>query len=536
MHSKYQNLSLSLFSALLLSLSWYWNLSICLFFAFVPLLLLEDKLSQQFGLAKYKLKLFLYSYLTFLIWNIATTWWVVYASFGGGSVAFILNALLMSIVFIFYSNLKTRLQKPWAIWLLVPIWIAWEHIHTIWDLSWTWLTLGNAFAFHHNWIQWYEFTGTSGGTAWALLVNLFIFQILKEYRSLTFLSKPILNIAALIIFPILVSYSILFIRSSETNTSKPLKTLIVQPNIDPYNVKFFLDYQTQFNNVLTQIRGKVSSETDYLVLPETFITEDINEATIQHDFIIHLFRDSLLAFYPNLKIITGANTYVFYEDERLITSTAREDTRIGKHYDVYNSAIYISKTSIQIYHKSKLVPGVERKPFPALLKPLERLAINMGGTMGSLGIQNERAVFKDLNEEGGIAPVICYESVYADFLTEYSRKGAGLIFIITNDGWWDDTPGYKQHLNYARMRAIENRRSIARCANTGVSCFIDEFGTIYDATNWWEPALIEKDLKPNLHLTFFSRYGDLISYCSVFITVILIAWGLLLRFKPQEKP
>lgn len=531
MKGKYHNLLLSLFSALLLSVSWYWNLTICIFFAFVPLFFIENNISANSQLTKPKLKLLAYVYLTFFVWNVSVSWWVVYASLGGASMAFILNSLLMATVFVIFSNIKNRLKKPWAIWLIVPIWIAWEHIHTIWDLSWTWLTIGNVFAFNHNWVQWYEFTGTSGGSFWALVTNVLIYLTIKNNSSLKVLSKPILKISAVIILPILVSYSILFIHKSSSSSEKKVKTVIVQPNIDPYNVKFYLDYQTQFNNVLSQLKGKIKPETDYLVLPETFITDDINETYLQNTYAIQLFRDSLIKYFPNLKIITGANSYVFYSKDQDITSTSRKDERSGKHYDVYNTAIYISSSDVQAYHKSKLVPGVERMPFPALLKPLERLAINMGGTMGSLGTQTERAVFTEPGSKTSIAPVICYESVYADFLSEYIRKGANLIFIITNDGWWENTPGYIQHLNYARLRAIENRRQIARCANTGVSCFLDEFGTIYKATPWWEQAVIEKDLIPNNQLTFFSRFGDLLSYLSVLLSCLFIVWVIFLRFK-----
>lgn len=531
MKGKYHLVLLALFSATLLSISWYWNLTICIFFAFVPFLFLEEKIRSNTNSAKPKLKLLAYAYFIFLTWNVLVTWWVVYASFGGALMAFLLNSLLMAVVFVLFSNIKNRLNKPWAIWLLIPLWIAWEHFHTLWDLSWTWLTIGNVFAFNHSWVQWYEFTGTSGGTLWALAVNILVFQTIKSHQSLKLLSKPILKIAAFIILPILFSYVLVFAQKSSDPKTTSVKTVVVQPNIDPYNVKFYLEYQTQFNNMLSQIRGKLSPETDYLVLPETFITDDLNEQSIDHEFSIHLFRDSLIKKFPDLKIVTGANTYVFYEQTQDITATSRKDERSGKHYDVFNSALYISATEVQVYHKSKLVPGVERMPFPALLKPLERLAINMGGTMGSLGTQSERAVFTASGDKSSLAPVICYESVYADFLTEYIRKGADLIFIITNDGWWENTPGYIQHLNYARLRAIENRRQIARCANTGISCFLDEFGTIYEATAWWEQAVIERNLTPNQQMTFFSRFGDLISYLSLLLSVIFLFWLIVLRFK-----
>ncbi len=278
----------------------------------------------------------------------------------------------------------------------------------------------------------------------------------------------------------------------------------------------------------------MNQSVDFLVLPETFITENINEANINRSEEILWFRDSLLLKYPKMEIVCGANTYEFYREPNIQTATSRFDQSSGLYYDMYNTALAINKDSIQIYHKSKLVPGVEKMPFPALLKPLESLALNLGGTIGSLGLQNERTVFKSKKEDISIAPVICYESVYSDYVSKYIRNGASLIFIITNDGWWENTPGYKQHLNYARLRAIENRRQIARSANTGMSCFIDEFGNVYQKTNWWEEAVIAGNLYPNTNLTFFSTYGYLISYSAiVFISLVLIYGFFIRRFKPN---
>lgn len=531
MPNKLNTLLLSLLSAILLCSSWYIQPGVFIFFAFVPLLLIEDKLTSGLNTSKPYLKLFGYAYLSFFLWNILVTWWVVYASFGGACMAFIFNSLFMAMVFVLFSKIKNRFQKPWAIWLLVPLWIAWEHWHTLWDLSWTWLTLGNAFAFNHNWVQWYEFTGTSGGTAWVLGTNIIVFQAIRFQSPLKFVSKPVFKIAGYIVVPILLSYTVAMVRKDAIAKTGSIKTLVVQPNIDPYNVKFTLDYQSQFFKMLTLIRNKVTAQTDYLVLPETFVTDNLNEEGIAGSEDIRWFTDSLLRKFPNLKIVCGLNTYIIYRHQKDVTSTARKDPEDGLSYDVFNTAVQIDSSGLQIYHKSKLVPGVERMPFPALLKPLESLAIDMGGTMGSLGTQEERAVFNNEKNNILVAPVVCYESVYADYLASYIRKGANLIFIITNDGWWDNTPGYIQHLNYARLRAIENRRQIARSANTGISCFIDEFGNIWNPTNWWEEAAIEKEMYKNDALTFFSRFGDLISYTSVILAIVSVFWLILLRFK-----
>jgi apolipoprotein N-acyltransferase len=515
---------LSTLSALLLSVSWYYHLSIVSFFALVPLLLLEHELSQQTQLKK--LTVFVFSYWSFLIWNILVTWWVVYASFGGACIAFVFNSLFMALVFVFYSTSKKLISKNWAIWLLIPIWVAWEHWHTVWDLSWTWLTLGNVFAFNHHWIQWYEFTGTSGGTVWILATNILVFKVILKGKDLKLFSMAIFKIAASIISPIILSWLIVFVRTNTSSNNKTVRTLVVQPNIDPYNTKFTLDYQSQFFKMLQLIRTKVDSNTDYLVLPETFVTDNINEAMLPQAEAIQWFQDSLIRKFPKLKIVTGLNTYVFYQDSSVHPATSRLDEESGKYYDFFNTAMQLDKNGIQIYHKSKLVPGVERMPFPALLKPLESLAIDMGGTMGSLGTQDKRMVFKG---EISVAPVVCYESVYANYVTEYIRLGAEFIFIITNDGWWENTPGYVQHLNYARLRAIENRREIARSANTGISCFIDRFGNTSHETDWWKEAVIEKNMTPNTDLTFFSRFGDVISYFSLLFALGLVGWRVYLK-------
>jgi len=535
MNKKLNLFFLSLLSAMLLTLSWYWHLSILIFFAFVPLLILEDKLYSNILNTKAKLKLTGYCYIVFLLWNIGTTWWIQYASLGGAIAAFFTNGILMTTTFVFFSTLKNKLKKWWGVWLLIPIWIAFEHIHTLWDMTWTWITIGNVFAFNHNWVQWYEFTGTSGGTLWALLTNILIFETIKNNTTKKIISKPVLKIASVIIIPILISYIVYAVRNNSNTKSEGYKCIIVQPNIDPYNIKFNFDYQSQFLKVMYLIKGKINSNTNFLVLPETFITDDLNEDKIAETEAITWFKDSLLIKFPNLKIITGCNSYKYYKNKNDISATARKDGEKDAYYDVYNTVLQISSKEIQIYHKSKLVPGVERMPFPSLLKPLEGLAINLGGTFGSLGIQNERSIFT--NEVTGIkiAPVVCYESVYADYVTEYIRKGANIIFIITNDGWWQNTAGHIQHLNYARLRAIENRCEVVRCANTGTSCFIDEFGNTSQQTAWWETAVIEKNIHSKDTTTFFSRFGDLISYSCLFIFCLLVLVRIFLTFKKQNQ-
>lgn len=528
-----------LLSGLLLSASWFSPFTFLIFFAWVPLLLVEDKISALPSSGRTRLRLTGLSYLTFFTWNICVTWWVYYASFGGAALAFICNSLLMCTVFMIWHNLKRRVNKPWAIWLLIPLWLGFEYGHTLWSLTWTWMTLGNAFAEIPNWVQWYEITGTSGGGLWVLAVNILFFQVIKSGAlkatgaGPAFL--PVLKPIFFIIIPIICSYAILFVRipafEGSANTTGGYKTLIVQPNVDPYNDKFYTKPEKQLELLLQQIHGKLDSTVDFLVLPETFLTENVYEGEEWQSFSFHFLKDSLLGKYPDLTIISGANTMYRYKPGEKRAATARKYSDADEYYESYNTGIQMNKESLAFYHKSKLVPGVEQMPFPAVFKYFEAFAIDMGGTSGSLGMQDERTVFFSQNRKVGIAPVICYESVYSDYVAQYVRNGANLIFIITNDGWWENTPGHRQHLAYARLRAIETRKEIARCANTGISCFITPLGAIEQATPYWEEALISKNMKPNDTTTAFVRFGDLLSYASSLLGILLLIWSLVLRFK-----
>jgi apolipoprotein N-acyltransferase len=164
-------------------------------------------------------------------------------------------------------------------------------------------------------------------------------------------------------------------------------------------------------------------------------------------------------------------------------------------------------------------------------KYFEKYAINLGGTIGSLGIQKERTAFKNKNNTVVAAPIVCYESVYSEYVSEYVRNGANILFIVTNDGWWDDTPGYKQHLAYARLRAIENRRSIARSANTGISAFYNQRGDILQQSQWWKPMALKQTLNINNEETMFTKLGDFIYKIAVLLSLGLLGLILLKKFK-----
>lgn len=536
--------TLSLLSGALLGAAWFPPFTFLIFIAWLPLFILSDYL--LIWSRKPNAAVFVSSYITFVAWNAIVTWWTWYASPGGCAAAILANSLLMAftywLAFLLYRAFtRTEKIKVAGFWMIIPVWLAFEYLHTLWELAWTWLTLGNVFAYTHNWVQWYEYTGVSGGSLWVLAVNIIAYKILKARsteaqehtpgKKNVAVGKLALALFSLIFAPIAVSY---MLRPSHVKPAEPQaqQIVIVQPNIDPYNDKFSISYESQLQLAYDLVKPQLSQETDYLIFPETFFTENIWENNLEESYSVKFLRDSILKKYPNLTIITGASTFYHYKQGEKLSATAHKYSDADEYYDVYNTALQLDNYGeIQVYHKSKLVPGVERMPYPAVFGFLEKLAIDLGGTSGSLGTQEEREVFFNRDRSVGVATVICYESVFGEYLAEFIKGGANLIFIITNDGWWRDTPGYVQHLNYARLRAIETRVPIARCANTGISCFIDERGDLSQVTKWWEPAVISGGLQPNKVQTFYGKCQDLVSKLALLLAAGGLAWALALRLR-----
>ena len=238
--------------------------------------------------------------------------------------------------------------------------------------------------------------------------------------------------------------------------------------------------------------------------------------------------------HPTISFITGAQSFRLYSvSETAPTSTANR-LKDNRWYDVYNSAFQFNNmVQDKVYHKSKLVVGVEYMPYKNFFEPLiGNFLLDFGGTIATRGIQSNRAVFT--NQMGiKTAPIICYESIYGAFVTEYVLAGAQFLSIITNDAWWGNTQGHQQLLSYARLRAIENRRAIARSANTGVSAFINAQGELIDQLPYGEKGALKSHVRLNSYLTFYTRYGDLIARISILVFILMLSMSLSGRLKEK---
>ena len=519
-HISVNNILLSIISGILLSLGWtQMGIGWITFFAFIPLLVIFDNLQNSIKKSKGATILGL-SYITFFTWNCISTYWVSYASVPGAIVAIMLSALFMAGVIYFSFYCYIILGKRIGNIAFVTNWVAFEYLFMNSQISWPWLILGNSLANNTTLIQWYEYTGHLGGSIWVLSINILLFEIYTRFinQNKKRLKTACISLVLLVFIPIIFSI-ITFFNYNENG--KEVDIVVIQPNIDPYNEKFNgITEDEQLDLILKLCDSTGDSEVDYFVSPETALAYGIWEDDIQNAYSIDEIR-SFLQKFPDTKFIIGATTLKMYRNACEKSETAQQYANTDHYYDHFNTSLQIDTSrNIHIYHKSRLVPGVEKLPYPKIFGFMQDLMSDLD--CGNYGTQKNRTVFPNekLNINAGVP--ICYESVYGEFISEFVNEGANILFVITNDGWWHDTPGYKQHRSYSKIRAIETRKSIARSANTGISCFINQRGEIIKELGWWQRGAIRNTLKANSNITFYTKHGDYLARMALGFSVIFV--------------
>jgi apolipoprotein N-acyltransferase len=511
-------------AGILLSLSWPMRgLPLLLFVAWVPFYFGLYFLGKQ---QKKAFSYFTHSILTFLVWNAATTWWIWNSTKVGALVAIVGNTFLMSVVVWIYGWVRRKLfQNDFKSFLLFPFfWVNFEFLHYRWELAWPWLTLGNGLATLPRWIQWYEFTGVLGGSLWILFINLAFFILLLSFVNKNFAWKTarqrnffLLTFFFFFAVPLIYSYYRYYSYKEKVN---PVRVRVVQHNVDPWKEEFTLTAEQILDRIFKQLSSDSTQNIDFIVCPESALQEGMYEDEFNYSFSIPAIVEKIKTSFPTAVCVTGASTYKEIPADQIGPAT-RVHGEGDYYYEAYNTALYVDSSGVkEIYHKIKLVPGVERMPYAWLFKPLEKLALDLGGTTGTLGSSSGPVIYTA--GKVPVGTVICYESAFGEFFSSFVKSGAQLLFVITNDGWWGNTPGHRQHLLMSVLRAIETRRSIARAANTGISAAINQRGDILEQTKYWEPAGFTVTLNANDKQTIYTLYGDYLGRMSLVVVVLIL--------------
>ncbi|NMN38169.1 apolipoprotein N-acyltransferase [Pedobacter sp. SG918] len=531
--NKKQTYLLALLSAFLLWLAWppMPFTTPLLLIGLVPLFIALNSLSDNAEKKQGK-RIFLTAGLTFLVWNTASIYWVYNAisAYNGTAVAlpvslipYGLGALLMTFAFWLYYRLGKYVNKQIAYLGLVAFYIALEYLQQTWDLAFPWMTLGNGLAGMHQLAQWYDYTGVYGGSLWILVSNILAFEAYKKFKSQTgYLRFRTTGIWLLVvIIPIGISLTKYFTAEQK---GTPSNVVVVQPNIDPY-LKLESIPPAEQIRILTHLSDSIGQpNTEYFIWPETAIPNYADEDRIRSnpDFIN---LQNFLNKYKNGTLITGIESIRWYNNKKTVSAKKYPD---GMFLDNFNSAMQVENSAnVQFYHKSKLVPGAEKMPFPKVFSFMDGVFSQLGGSVSGWGWQEKPSV---LYAQSGIgaAPVVCYESLWGDWIGQQVKDGAQFIAIITNDGWWGNTSGKDQHMMYAKLRAIETHRDVARSANTGISCFINQRGDVTQSTKWWTRTALKANINLNDEITFYVKSGDIIAK---FLSLTAILLALIIPFR-----
>ncbi len=506
-----------LVSILLLSSGWLGFTGLTLLVALVPLLWISAHAEDS---RRGWWETFGWALLTFVGWNLSTIWWIGYATLIGPFAATLASSFYSMLAFMLFHTVSKRAPKALAYTLLVSIWVAFEYNYTVSDFSWPWLLLGNGFSNQIWSIQWYEYTGIFGGSLWVLLSNILIFEAVLARRVI---SKWVAA-AIVVAFP-LVSSIVIYATYEEAEDAERMEISVIQPNVDCYDTSY--SDEQQENNLL-ELLCEVPASSQLVVMPEGAVPECYWESQLNRVPYFHMLREALS---PNATLIFGAYTRFLYPEGEE-SDTSRPIPNRSERYDLFNSAITLSrKSTIDLRHKARLVIGVENTP-TWVFDLFKFFVIEIGDDLGQVGKGSKGEVFDIDSHKIGAA--ICYEGLYGNFFSEFARNGAELITIISNDCWWEDTPGHKHLYTLSAVRAVETRRAIARSANTGTSGFITSRGDSVESLGWEQRGVLMQSLALNDKMTIYTIYGDYIARIASFIAVLSLLYYLVYRSRKRH--
>lgn len=477
------------------------------------------------------------TYLTILIFNEITLYWIsgwhsddTFLKIGGVATVIVHSLFMLIPLMVTYG--VSRINKEAAIFSFPFIWVGYEYLDNIWQFAFPWLELGNTETYNLTRIQIAEITGVHGLSFMICAVSVLLYY--TYYRIFSKSWKPsspkavLMLIAALIIFLLPNFYGSYRLNSVDntgyydlSDTSKVVNTAVVQTNTDPFK-KWGGDHNHLLDTYISSLNEGLKFSPDMLILHETstpyYFLDDYNMLKTKRFFD--------LADSSGKYIFMGIPHRYYYKDTDEIPSDYRTTIESKRKFDVFNSAILIEPhkhfSSFKIHKKVKLVPFSERIPYQEKV-PFLKKWFTWGVGISGWQIGREQTVFELKDSVKGLntkfAGLICYESVFSEFVSEFVKKGAEYIIIVTNDGWWGDNSGPEQHNQYAVLRAVENRKWIVRCAQTGVSCFIDPLGNTYDKIPYWQTGVIDRNIISNNEITFYTANGDITGKAGVIVFI-----------------
>lgn len=503
--------------------------------AFIPFFIVFHRSSSNRQLAWL-------SYLFVLAFHVTTVYWTggfvhmkdTYMMLAG--LALIIIHPVFYLPSILLSKMIHRTIGPlWGLTAFIFLWLTFEYLHSLGEFSFPWIVIGNSQAFDVKRIQIAEFTSSYGLSFLILSFNVLGFLWLVQTGAKRWRVGSLPSLATLIglivvhVGPWLYgNYQIS--RYLDRRPSVSLKIGIVQPNIDPWDkwgekvTSRWDSYSQQMQRQLEGTRTLRQDSVDLVLWPETAIPFPVGVSN--YSVLWQRLNSSVDSI--GLPVFSGM-AYVQFYDSTSAPITAHRIAGSQRYYEYYNAAALIGseKPSGNTHKKIKLVPFAERIPyaetFRFLIEPL-KWSVGISGW----GLGKDTVVFELRSRARNVfrfAGMICYESVYPDFVREYVRRGAEFLVVITNDSWWGNTSGAYQHMAFNVFRAVENRRYVVQCANGGISGYCDPLGNIRNATALYTALQYSVKIEPRNETTFYARHGDIFGVCCTSIAGLFVLLG-----------
>lgn len=508
--------------------------TLLIFFGFVPYFIV---LQNRNSLASINRATFLMNFVFCLV----TVYWVgswqaeadPFLMLAGAAMLIALPCVLLIPSTLFYLS-KKLFPKINAIYLFPLFWVTAEHMLTLTDLQFPWLTLGQGLAKFNLFIQGADIVGTFGLSLVVLYLNVFLFQTYKNYKIEK--RNYSLHLAlALVLFFMFFVYGIFKVNSFELSEKK-VSVGLIQPDLNPWD-----KWETGNLNDLVSLYLKLSNEAvkegaEIIFWPETALPVYAFEGTYKN------VTDSIYNFLDenNVSLITGMPDIRYFYDKNNIPENAKYNELSDFYYGTYNAVLLLTPNSreIQRYGKMKLVPMGERVPFVDQFKFLgDIFKWGVGITGWNIGHDTTvfKVVLKDRADTIGISGLVCYESIFPVFVPNFVQRGAEMISVVTNDSWYGKSSGPYQHKEFAKLRAVENRRSVVRCANGGVSCIINALGEIESETELFTQTVLVGDVPLQNEITFYTRNPAIIPVLSSVFSLWIFGMNILLWLKKKFK-
>jgi len=456
------------------------------FFALIPII------PKLLKLKSYS-KAIQYGFVWGFVYNITTLYWIssnIGTSSGIAFFTMILSVIILLsgsvIIFLFWCILNRRGIN---IWILSFIWPAVELLRSYGTLGFPWVSLSNSLIEYNTVIQNIEYIGMYGVTSWIVIINILIYRFLvnRNYHKITLLGVAIL---------LPLATGTLIKNSYKINLDKEVRIISVQPNVHLSEKWSRGSQNIIINNLIAQTKEGLDENIDMIVWPETSVPSYL----MQNDQKNYNKIKLLLSDSP-AKLIAGI-PYFDYLNNRI---------------NHYNSAGYFDKSGlIGLYNKIHLVPGAEYVPLSRYINSLE--IFNFG--MGNFSHGDSFTLFN--LKEYKFSAMICLESIFPQLSREFVREGANFLVYLVNDGWYERAPEPQQHASRAVYRAIETRRPVVRCANTGISMIIDQLGNINHQMKLNKKGNIIFTIHPSDEITFYVKYGDIFIYFMMFVVVLFM--------------